>query len=93
MKLSTELTHNISTLQTIFPISKSFDIITRDLYLGETKGYWVGINGFCRTEILQQIFSDLQNPLYMQTPKIEEITKYVSAQGAVTIEMKGACLK
>lgn len=80
MKLSTKLSHNISTLHTIFPVGKSFDIITRDLHLGETRGYWVGINGFCRTEILQQIFSDLQNPLYTQNAQIEEITRYVSSK-------------
>lgn len=39
--------------------------MTRDLLLGDTRAYFLGANGFCKTEVLQQIFSDLQNPLYM----------------------------
>lgn len=78
--LSTNLDQNIAHLKTLFPIPKSFDIVTRDLYLGSTRAYWVGINGFCRTEVLQQIFSDLQNPLYMETPEIEEIKRYMNTR-------------
>jgi len=63
-KLSSQIDENIETAKEILPIGTSFDMITRDLFLGETRGYWIGINGFCRTEILQQIFSDLQNPIY-----------------------------
>ena len=65
-KLSENIDDNIQTAGELFPIGTSFDLITRDLYLGDTRGYWIGINGFCKTEILQQIFSDLQNPLYMK---------------------------
>ena len=60
---STKLSENIALLHTLLPLNQSFDLITRDLYLGDTKAFWLGINGFCKTEILQQIFSDLQNPL------------------------------
>lgn len=80
MKLSNNLDTNIRQAKNIFPIGLSFDIITRDLYLGDTRGYWIGINGFCKTEILQQIFSDLQNPFYMKDACIEDISRYMNAK-------------
>ncbi len=79
-KLSSKLEENISFAKELFPIGQSFDIITRDLYLGKTKGYWIGINGMCRTEVLQQIFSDLQDPLYMLDDKVEEIQRYMNTR-------------
>ncbi len=71
--LSTSLEHNISKLHNILPIGRSFDISTRRLTLGTTAAYWVGINGMCRTEVLQQIFSDLQNPLYQMKSDLHSL--------------------
>lgn len=78
--LSTSLPENICTLQTLLPIGKSFDLVTRDLYLGETPCYFLCVNGFCKTEILQQIFSDLQDPLYTQNKCIEDIARYMNSK-------------
>lgn len=78
--LSTSLQENITQAKQLFPIPQSFDIVTRNLHLGHTQAYWIGINGLCRTDILQQIFSDLQNPLYMQDSTIEEISLYMSTR-------------
>lgn len=78
--VSASLQENISTLKNTFPIGKSFDLITRELLLGETPAYWMGINGFCKTELLQQIFSDLQNPFYMQNAQMEDIVRYMNAK-------------
>ena len=36
MQLSNHLDDNIRHLKSIFPIPQSFDIITRDLFLGDT---------------------------------------------------------
>ncbi len=55
-------------------------MLFRSLFLGETKAYWIGINGFCRVELLQQIFSDLQNPIYMKDNRIEDIERYMNAK-------------
>lgn len=78
--VSASLEENIASLKKILPIGTSFDLIYRNLYLGETRAYWLGINGFCRTEILQQIFSDLQNPLYTKDGQIEDIVRYVNSK-------------
>ena len=79
-KLSTHLDENIHSLKKLLPIGKSFDLVTRDLYLGTTKGFFLCINGFCKTEILQQIFSDLQNPLFTENQQIEDILRYMNAK-------------
>lgn len=78
--LSKILDENIAKAKDILPIGISFDLITRDLYLGDTKAYWIGINGFCKTEILQQIFSDLQNPIYTKDSTVEDIKLYMNAK-------------
>jgi len=80
MPLSTDLNENIDYIQSNLPIKTSFDLMTRDLYLGQTKAFFLGVNGFCKTEILQQIFSDLQNPYYTMDGKIEDITRYVNSK-------------
>lgn len=78
--LSTNLSKNIALLHALLPLDTSFDLITRDLYLGETPAFWLGINGFCKTEILQQIFSDLQNPLYTEDAAIRDLRRYVQSK-------------
>ena len=60
IKLSTHLASNIHLLKELLPIGTSFDLITRNLYLRDTPAFFLGVNGFCKTDILQQIFSDLQ---------------------------------
>ena len=78
--LSRDLDLNIKKLYSTFPISKSFDFLTRNLFLGETKAFWIGINGMCKMDVLQQIFSDLQNPQYMTDNKVENILNYMNAR-------------
>ena len=67
MQLSTHLTSNIHLLKEHLPIGTSFDLITRELYLGDTPAFFLGVNGLIKTEILQQIFSDLQNPCFTRS--------------------------
>lgn len=77
---STSLQENIHYLKQLLPIDESFDLITRNLYLGKSPAFFLGINGFCKTEILQQIFSDLQNPLYNLTDQVEDIILYMNSK-------------
>ena len=64
MTLSKSLKENKDMVKSILPIEKSFDIIARDITFGSMEGYFIGINGLCKLDILQDIFSLLQNPLY-----------------------------
>lgn len=79
-ELSENLNENIASLKQMLPIGISFDFIGRDLYLGETPGYFLSINGFCKTEILQEIFSDLQYPLFTKDDHIDDIIRYMNAK-------------
>lgn len=91
MSLSVKLEENISSLEAVLPVDSSFDLMTRELLLGETKAYFIGINGFCRTEVLQQIFSDLQNPLYMVNQHVEDLERYVRSRiGYAQISLTGS---
>lgn len=80
MTLSASLNENITYIQASLPIGTSFDLITRELRLGETKAFFLGVNGFCKTDVLQRIFSDLQNPLYTADSRIENIGCYVKSK-------------
>lgn len=78
--LSTNLSKNTALFHALLPLDDSFDLITRDLKLGNTPAYWIGVNGFCKTEILQQIFSDLQAPLYTLDSEIRDLPRYVQSK-------------
>lgn len=80
LQLSDKLTDNIKLLEQIFPLDKCFDLITRELYLRDTKAYWIGINGFCTNDILQEIISDLQNPQFTEDAEIKDLKKFVASK-------------
>ena len=80
MALSSILQENIRYIEERLPVHSSFDLMTRHLYLGKTKAYFLGINGFCKTDVLQQVFSDLQNPMYMSDNYVEAIEDYMNSK-------------
>lgn len=80
MLVSKNLTENIKTLHELLPITKSFDLIARKLTFNDSCAYFLGINGMCKTEILQQIFSDLQNPVYTEKLTIHNLQQYINAK-------------
>ncbi|MFA9465587.1 MAG: spore germination protein [Velocimicrobium sp.] len=93
MQLSKNLEENKKIVKEIFPFDKSFDLISRDLVLGETKAFWIGINGLCEAALLQQLFSDLQDPLFTQDGTISNIESYMNtrigySQAQLTMDWK-----
>lgn len=80
MNLSKNLEENIQYIESSLPIKTSFDLMTRRLNLGETKAYFLGVNGFCKTDVLQQILSDLQNPMYMRDNQVNDILLYMESK-------------
>ena len=78
--LSTNLNENISHIKASLPVGTSFDLITRNLLLGETPAFFLGVNGFCKMDLLQQIFSDLQNPLFSSNGQIADISLYLQSR-------------
>lgn len=88
MKLSTSLDENIEKAKQIFPIGTSFDLMTRDLLFGNTRAYWIGVNGLLKTDILQELFSDQQNPMFMGNFDINNIKNYMNSKiGYVSINL------
>lgn len=80
MQLRDSLEENKSILKELLPIGKSFDLITRDLTLGDTQSYFLGVNGMCKTDVLQQIIADLQNPMFTLDRTIENLAEYINAK-------------
>ena len=76
-RLSSHLSSNIHLLKDLLPIGTSFDLITRDLFFRDTPAFFLGVNGFIKTEILQQIFSDLQNPIFTMDSTIEDLALFM----------------
>lgn len=88
VKLSTDLSANIKTLKELLPIGVSFDLITRDLFFRDTPAFFLGVNGFVKTEILQQIFADLQDPLFTQDATIHDIALFMQSKiGYAQVEL------
>ena len=80
MNLTNSLQDNINTAKSILPIGKSFDIITRNITFGETDSYLIGINGFCKQELIQTIFSDLQDPHYRLDINLSSMKEFVESK-------------
>ncbi len=75
MKVSKSLRENIKMAQSILPIGKSFDLITRELSFGSLSSYFIAVNGLFHQELLQRLFSDLQNPLFLPDCHFYEIKR------------------
>ena len=60
-KLYSNLTDNIRLLKNTLPINKSFDIITREITLGSTSCFFIGLNGMCDLKIIQWLFADIES--------------------------------
>lgn len=58
--IQSSLKDNVRMLHDLLPLGRSFDLITRDLLLGDTQALWIGLNGFCVSEMLEKLFSVLQ---------------------------------
>ncbi len=58
--LSKSLNENIIAIKKELPIDKCFDIVDRRIKVGNTEGYIVFVDGFCKDEIMYYIISHLQ---------------------------------
>lgn len=61
MNLSKSLQDNITTLNKLLPLDKSFDIISRRLKLCHMDCFFLGINGYLDSMVLHSLFSNLQS--------------------------------
>ncbi|MBQ9990838.1 MAG: spore germination protein [Lachnospiraceae bacterium] len=58
--LSTSLEQNKEAFNRLLPLSDSFDFITRDLALGDTPCFFMGLNGLCDLDVILRIFSEIK---------------------------------
>ena len=65
-KLYSNLADNIRLFENILPINKSFDIITREITLGSTSCFFIGLNGMCDLQIIQWLFADIETPDFQE---------------------------
>ena len=59
-KLYTSLTDNIRLFKDLLPIGKSFDIITREISLGSTPCFFIGMNGMCDLQTILFLFAEIE---------------------------------
>lgn len=59
-KLSLKLEENMKLFQKLLPINKSFDIITREITLGSTPCFFIGLNGMSDLTVIQWLFADIE---------------------------------
>lgn len=65
-KLYSNLADNIRLFENTLPINKSFDIITREITLGSTSCFFIGLNGMCDLQIIQWLFADIETPDFQE---------------------------
>lgn len=62
LRLSTDINKNIDLLKQYLPIQKSFDVIGREIFIGQNiKAYLVFIDGFAKDDIMLWIIQVLQS--------------------------------
>ena len=79
MKISSQLYETKQKFKEILPMDKSFDIITRDLLFGKTPGFFFGIDGFVKDDIMFYILNHLQK---IETPndEVKNLSVWIQAQ-------------
>ena len=58
-RISANLSLNIMYLEDALHLKNASDILIRNFNIGESKAYWIGINGLLSNDTLQYIFSDI----------------------------------
>ena len=84
--LTSDLSNNKNILQQRLPIKKSFDLIGRELLIGEREAYMIFIDGFAKDDIMLKIFELLQ-PLESKDLEQTSITTLIKQNiGYIEVE-------
>ncbi len=59
--LTTNINENIKNIKNLLPIEQSFDLVDRRIKVGNTEGYLVFVDGFCKDEVMYYIINHLQS--------------------------------
>lgn len=80
MNLSKSLHDNITTINKLLPLNKSFDIISRRLKLCHMDCFFLGINGYLESKVLHSLLSNLQNISFTGIEQIKSQSSQVIRQ-------------
>ncbi len=59
--LTTNINDNIKNIKNLLPIELSFDLVDRRIKIGNSEGYLVFVDGFCKDEVMYYIINHLQS--------------------------------
>jgi len=81
-KLNISLADNIRLFKEILPINKSFDIITREISLGSTPCFFIGMNGMCDLQTMLFLFAEIELKTFPQnvTGKASSLPELIKDQ-------------
>lgn len=60
MEISKDINTNIKSVKNILPVEQSFDLIGRDIVIGEKKAYLLFVDGFAKDDIMLFVLKELQ---------------------------------
>lgn len=60
MEISKDININIKSVKNILPVEQSFDLIGRDIIIGEKKAYLLFVDGFAKDDIMLFVLKELQ---------------------------------
>ncbi len=79
-KVSKDLSENITYLNATFHINEASDILVRNINIGKTKAYWIGVNGLVANDILQYIFSDILDFSYTEDEEVKDLENFMNSK-------------
>lgn len=86
MKISEILQENITSIKKLLPIEKSFDVVGRNIRIGNTDAFLVFIDGFAKDDVLLWILEYLQS-LNMLDAGIHNLKDWIESNiGYVEVE-------
>lgn len=80
MNISQNLSLNIMHLEECLHMKTSSDILFRNFNIGNTKAYWIGINGLMSNDVLQYIFSDILDKTNTFDGEIKDIEAFMNTR-------------
>ena len=80
--VSHNLDKNIEIIKKLLPVDTSFDILTRDLFFGDTRVFYIGIDGLTKDEALTLILGNMQNNSFSKDTIINDVKRYISSKNA-----------
>jgi len=81
--VSKYLSANIDILHRVLPLKKSFELITRQLQVCSANAFWVGLNGFCVSEMLEKLFGSLQADQDAEQQPLQDLHMYMESRVGV----------